>query len=298
MKISALSSVVNSLSNNYNKTRAKNNTNNHKTSFGSIYIEDTCNIGKASKSAKNPPLFNKSDALLLNEIAQDYPNQDCFIKRGYLGLPRLEYREKPPEVQIFTDSILGPYRIDIEPKDPDYPTVPLLIYDDSSSRNRMIGLPSFISLNPSLAFTVKAGYELHKKLMAKMYEIRDVLGRGDSINLGDESLIEKAHEAIEDTELAVTRYLLESAYVALTDRASAKQIYASNYPKVQSRLDAKRKLDLTVSAAKLAQINPKDFKDDKFDICEVAMRLYPNKGENKEAIEILEKYMYEHNIMI
>ncbi len=319
MEISALTNSFN----NYTKNILKNKKSSKNTSFGSIYIEDSCRLGKASLSQNKQflPKFFKSDALLLNDIAQHYPNQDCFIRKGALDFPRLEYREKPPEVQIFTSSIFKPYRIDIDPYDKEYPAEPLLLYD-KSERNCILGLSSYISLNPSLSFTVKAGYELHKKLIEKKYQIKDMLGRGSEADLGEENLIRKAHKEIEDVEVAVTRYLLESAYAVLSDKPSAKQIYASNYPKVQSRLDEKRRFDLTTSLAKQNALqekiiedrinskmakevndssNEKDKKnksDTQLDICAMAMAKYPNKEENIRAIQELETYMLENNLTL
>ena len=106
-----------------------------------------------------------------------------------------------------------------------------------------------------------------------------------------ESVTKKAHKAIEDVEIAVIRYLLESAYAAVSDRASAQQIYESNYPKVQSRLDAKRKLDLVTSTAKRPEVNLEKLDSEKVDICELAMRNFPNVDENKARIEELTRYM-------
>lgn len=295
MKISAISTAYNSFVKRKAENIQKQNTNNKNVSFKGIYVEDIVDLGDVAESGF-PSKFMKKDSLLLNEIAQDYPNQDCFIRKGYAGMPRLEYREKPPEVQNFTSSIFRQYNISIDPDDKDYPCEPLILYPDSNL-NRMIGVTSFISLNPSLPYTVKAGYELHKKLIEKKYQIMDVIGRSDSVNLGEETLIEKAHKAIADVEAAVTRYLLESSYIALTNRASASQIYASNYPKVQSRLDAKRKLDLTTSTAKMPVINPDDATK-KIDICEIAMKRYPDYKENQEVNESLLNYMASNAIIL
>ncbi len=296
MKISAISNLFNAqINKSHSKKAEQHNGNKKNVSFKSIYVEDIVDLGEVAEAGL-PAKFLKKDALLLNEIAQDYPNQDCFIRKGYGGLPRLEYREKPPEVQNFTASIFKQYNVSIDPDNREYPCEPLLLYEDSNL-NRMIGMTSFISLNPSLPYTVKAGYELHKKLLEKKYQIMEVIGRSDSVDLGEETLIEKAHKAIADVEEAVKRYLLEASYAALTDRASASQIYASNYPKVQSRLDAKRKLDLTTSTAKLPTINPEDATK-KIDICELAMKNYPDYQENKEVNKKLLDYMANHAIIL
>ncbi len=285
MKISSVSNVVNNLSRNIKKQSLP--------SFKGIYVEDIVDLGDVAEHC-SPAKFLKKDALLLNEIAQYYPNQDCFIRRGYGGMPRLEYRERPPVVQNFQANVFGQYNIDVNPKDKDYPCVPLLLYGESTL-NRMIGMTSYRSLNPSLAYTVKAGYELHKKLIEKKNQIMGVIGRGDDVDLGEETLTEKAHKAIADVEEAVKRYLLESAYVALSDPATASQIYASNYPKVQTRLDAKRTLDLTTSTAKQPQSQPSV---DNIDICELAMKMYPDYQQNKEVNEKLHKYMEYHGLII
>ena len=294
MKISSITNTISSLS-------PKNISNNNKAqttkpSFKAVYVEDIVDLGDVAVS-DSPPTFLPKDALLLNEIAQEYPNQDCFIRKGYAGLPRLEYRERPPQVEVFTVGLARQYKTTIEPDDKDYPCEPLILYADENL-NRFIGTTSFISLNPSLPYTVKAGYELHKKLIEKKYQIMDVVGKTKNVNLGEETLIEKAHKAIEDVEAAVTRYLLEAAYAALTDRASAQQLYASNYPKVQSRLEAKRRYDLVTSIAKRPELDVEKMRKERIDICELAMQNYPNFEENKKRIELLTKYMAEHGIVL
>ena len=298
MKISSIHNTFNSM---VKKSFPNNSTNkekqNNNVSFKAIYVEDIVDLGDAA-AGRFPTEFLTSDALLLEEIAQQYPYQDCFILAGRAKMPRLEYRERPVEVQLFSTSIFKPpYTVSIDPQDNEYPTEPLILYDNSRL-NRMIGVPSFISLNPSLPFTVKAGFDLHKKLIEKKYQIKEALGRSDAVDLGAESLIKRAHKEIEDVESAVTRYLLASAYTALTNRASAKQIYESDYPKVQGRLDAKRKLKLVTSITKLPEITKEDIKDEKVDICDIAMKLYPNMQENKAEIKKLEDYMAKNGIII
>lgn len=294
MKISAISNAYNSFTQNKinkNKNQNQKTSNPNNVSFKGVYVEDIVDLGDVAEPGF-PAKFLKKDALLLNEIASYYPNQDCFIRKGYGGMPRLEFREKPPVVQNFSASVFKQYNIEIDPNDKNYPSVPLLLYGDSSL-NRVIGMTSYISLNPSLPYTVKVGFELHKKLLEKKQQIMEVIGRSDSVDLGEENITEKAHAAIADIEEAVKRYLLETAYLALTDRASASQLYASNYPKVQSRLDAKRTLDITTSIAKLPAPDPQD----KVDICEVAMKLYPDYQENKLANARLEEYMVNNAII-
>lgn len=297
MNISSISNAINSFS---SRSISNKNINSQQQksqpSFKGIYIEDVVDLGEVAAS-NTPPTFLPKDALLLNEIANEYPYQDCFIRKGNMGLPRLEFRERPPQVQVFTETIAKQYKATIEPNDEDYPTEPLLLYGDSNL-NRFVGVTSYISLNPSLPYTVKVGFELHKKLLEKKYQIMEVIGKTDNLDLGDETLIQKAHKAIEDVETAVTRYLLEASYAALTDRATASQIYASNYPKVQTRMDAKRKLELTTSASKLPDLDVEQMRKNKVDICELAMQNYPNMEENKKRIQELSDYMFQNGIVL
>ncbi len=279
-----------------NNTQINKDSGKNTPSFKSIYVEDIVELGDVAKS-NEPPEFLPKDALLLNEIANQYPYQDCFIMKGYAGLPRLEYREKPPEVQIFYSTLAKNYRIDLEPNNEKYPSEPLLLYGDSAL-NRYIGMTSFVSLNPSLPYTVKIGYELHKKLIKKKEEILEMIGKTDDFDLGDDTIIQRAHKEIKDVELAVTRYLMEASYAFLTDPASAKQIYKSNYPKVQSRLTEKRKYDLTTSIAKRPVLSLEDLDNKEIDICDLAVKNFPNERENKERIEELTRYLREHGIVL
>lgn len=275
-----------------------------KVSFGSIYIEDVCNPGEVAKKGLTPQLLAK-DALLLNDIAKEYPNQDCFIRKGFRDYPRLEYREKPPEVQVFTSNLADKFKVTIDPDDDKYPSEPLIIYENDPL-TMFIGLPSFVSLNPSLPYTVKAGYEVHKKLLEKKIKIEEAVGKNDIVDFGDEPVIKKAHKAIEDIETAVIRYLMECSYAALTDKADACQLYASNYPKVQSRLADRRIFDLTTSVKEQDRIKTEKILEDaannkksaKTDICETAMNNYPNLHENKARIKELSKYMMDNSIYI
>lgn len=282
-------------------THAENKPNN--VSFKGIFLESITDVGN-EKEGIYPARFQKKDALLLNKIAQAYPNQDCFIRKGYGSKPRLEFREKPPEVQVFDATVFNQYRVEVDPNDKEYPCVPLIIDPDSDicrtigipDLNFIIGVPSSISTNPSLPYTVKAGFELHKKLMEKKYQIMDVIGRTDTVDLGGESVIEKARKAIEDVEVAVTRFLVDSAYAALMDKASARQIYESNYPKIQTRLDAERRLDLTTSLVEQSKLAHEDIS--KIDICEYAMRNYPDINENKDRIKKVTDYMRQQGITL
>ena len=299
MKINAISTAINSFSKKYVPS-LKNNI-----AFKGVYVEDIIDLGEVSANEEHTK-FLKKDALLLNEISNLYPNQDCFIRCGHAGQPRLEYREKPPEVQSFNASIFKQYNFSIDPDDDNYPSEPLLLYGDNNL-NRMIGIPSFISLNPSLPYTVQVGFELHKKLLEKKKQIMEVVGKTDSIALGEKTLIERAHEGIRDVEEAVKRLLLESAYLALSKRASASQIYASNYPKVQARMDAKRTLDLTTSLAKQNDLKnsidqkikePKELDISKIDICDFAMQQYPDYKENIEINRQIQEYMSANGLVI
>lgn len=302
MNISSISNSIKSFPQKFNqKISTKNNINSTKTpSFKGIYVEDIVDIGDVSKR-NEPPIFLPKDALLLNEIANEFPNQDCFICKGYAGLPRLEYREKPPEVQMFSKTMARDYRTEVNPRDEEYPSEPLLLYGDDriygvNGLNRYIGMTSYISLNPSLPFTVKVGYELHKRLLERKNAILEMIGKTDSFDLGDDTVIERAHKEIKDVETAVTRYLMEAAYAALTDRASASQIYNSDYPKVQTRLDAKRTFDLTTSISKHPNIDEKKLNE--VDICELAMQNYPNMEENIARVKELADYMTEYGIVL
>lgn len=120
MNISSVSNTV--------RTFPKNSINSNKNaekniSFKGIYLEDITDVGN-SKDGIFPARFKKEDALLLNKIAQAYPNQDCFIRKGLGSKPRLEYREKPPEVQVFSATLFDQYKVDIDPNDGEYPCVP------------------------------------------------------------------------------------------------------------------------------------------------------------------------------
>ncbi len=318
MNISSVSNTVRTFPKNFinsNKNVEKN------PSFKAIYLEDTTDVGNL-KDGIFPARFRKEDALLLNKIAQAYPNQDCFIRKGLGSKPRLEYREKPPQVQVFSSTLFDQYKVDIDPNDKDYPCVPLIIPpvgEDDANLNFIIGVPSSISTNPSLPYTVKLGFELHKKLLEKKYQIMDVIGRTDTVDFGDESITEKAHKAIEDVEIAIKRFLVDSAYVALTDRATGRQIYESNIPRAQTRLDAERRFDLTTSVAKQKNITEAEnfakvrsmvqnaldngmsslkAPDSQVDICDYVMQHYPNTAENRKRIKEVTQYMIDNGITL
>ncbi|MBQ9245867.1 hypothetical protein IJ182_06340 [bacterium] len=302
MKISPINNFYKSFPKNVKQNSNSNNiektVNSCSPAFKSLYIENNVDLGNVC-AEKGEPKFLAKDYYMLNEIANLYPYQDCFIRCGNFRYPRLEFREKPPEVQVFNNTISNQYKVEFNPKDKDYPIVPLLLYDDDIS-NTFIGLPSYISINPSLPYTVKAGYELHKKMIEKKYEILELIGKNDEsgYDIGDDTIMERAHKEIEDIELAVTRYLLEAAYAGLTDKQSAKQLYASEYPKIQSRLTLKRMNDLTTSVAKQDKKSAKDIGLEERDICEFAMKHFPDSEENRKAIKKLKEYMFSHNITL
>ena len=220
-----------------------------------------------------------------------YPNQDCFIRRGYCNFPRLEFREKPAAVQVFKPTLGDRYRTEVNPANEEYPCVELLLNKDDKVANRIIGMQNYIATNPSLAFTICAGFEVHKKFLQMKYQIMKYFGSGDEVSLGQKDINERAYLATKDTELAVKRYLMESAFAALQDRASAEQIYSSNLPKVQTRLDSNRQLDLTTSVANRVPVFDEELLKDRIDICEVAVSMYPNSDENDARIKELEQYM-------
>lgn len=298
MKINAISNAINSFSKKSVSRKNQVSDNNpvqNTVSFKGVYLEDTVNLGDASNKTI-PATFFKRDALLINKIASEYPNQDCFIRRGYASFPKLEYRERPPVVQNFSASPFREYKISVEPNDEEYPCVPLIL-DGESTLSRFIGLPSYFSLNPSLSYTIKVGFELHKKLLEKKYQIMEAVGKNDSVILGEKTLVEKAHEAIQELEEAVKRYLLESAFLVLEKKPSARQIYESDYLKVHSTMDAERMYDLTTSRAKQAEIHSM-LENEDVDICDFVAKKYPDYQENVRMNEQLESYMSANRITI
>lgn len=273
-----------------NKAQQKPNT-----SFGAIFVERGVDLGNAAES-RFPPRFSRRDELLLNEIAQLYPNQDCYIRKGYCNFPRLEFREKPASVQIFKATPGERYRTEVDPADEDFPAVELLLHKDDTKANRIIGMQNFIATNPSLAFTISAGFEVHKKFLEIKYQIMKQFGSGDDVNLGQKDVNQLALERVKVTELAVKRYLLESALASLKDRASAEQIYASNLPKVQTRLEANRMLDLTTSVANRLPEVDGEFLKDRIDICDLALSKYSKPEENEARIKEIENAMIDNGM--
>ena len=290
MNISSNNNVFSNPVQTFNKSNKTPNV-----SFGAIYVEKGIDLGMTAES-RFPPRFSRRDELLLNEIAQLYPNQDCFIRKGYCCFPWLEFRERPASVQVFKASPGEKFKTEINSLDEEFPCVELLLHKDDEVANRIIGMQNYIATNPSLAFTISAGFEVHKKFIQMKNEITKYFGSGDEVNLGKKDINQRALDAIKDTELAVKRYLMESAFAALKDKASAEQIYASNLPKVQTRLEANRNLDLTTSVANRDRVIDEELLKDRIDICEVALSTYPDADENKQRIKELEEYMISNTL--
>ncbi len=285
---------ISSVSNNKTVPLSQNNKKTKLSpAFSAIYIEDDVRLGNASLNPVKPKFLNK-DALLLNDLASRYPNQDCFIRSDKEYLPRLEFREKPPEVSVFSESYGKIYEQKINPKDKNYPTIPLILHPKSPFID-FIGVPSSMSINPSLPYTIKAGYELHKKVMEKKYLVMDVIGNVDYVDFGEQSVDEKAHEAIDDEETSVTRYLLECAYTAFTNSKASQNFYSENSPKVEARLKAKRRIDLTTPSSKI----PVDkYVPEQEDICEITLAEYPNTEDNKRTMCKMLEIMDHFNMFL
>ena len=269
------------------------NKNLKRPGFKAIYVEDNVRLGIAAQSHIKPE-FLPHDELLLCDIADMYPNQDCFIRSGKSYHPRLEFREKPPKVTVFHENYAKYYEHDIEPNNEKYPCVPLILYPDSDL-GKFIGLTSSKSLNPSLSYTIKAGYELHKKIMEKKYQIMDVIGHVDNFSLGEKNIIEKAHETIDDYETSILRYLLECSYTALTSSAKNDNSYEATIKRMQSRLNAKRRIDLTIPTANHPN---KTVSEERIDICKLTQEEYPNTEENKKEMKNIIQNMQYYNLFL
>ena len=267
-------------------------------SFKGIFIDAKVDLGP-TKEKSFPPTFLKKDELMLNEISQQYPNQDCFIRRDSTGLPRLEYRERPCGVQVFQADASKHYNMSVNSIDVDYPCEPLIIYPDSKLSS-IIGLPSNISSNPSLPFTIKVGFELHKKLLEMKMQIMEIIGSTDSVNFGSETIMQKAHKTIEETETAVTCYLVDCAYETFENSDNARKAYEADYRTVQSVLDSKRKLDLITSVAKQSERKADEKIDTKFeiDIIEEILKTYPDAVENTDRLNSLVSYLRANRISL
>ncbi len=256
-----------------------------RNSFKGIYVDYDTDIGN-EKEDVYPATFKNSDAVLLNEIARRYPNQDCFICKGANGKPRLEFRERANDVQVFRTNTFNQYMIEVNPKNKENPCVPLIIHENSDI-NSIIGIPSRFSHNPSLTFTILLGFELNKKLIEKKYQILDVMGENESIDLGGETPTDKAYNGIKELEIAVTRYLVECAFAAINDTSSASGLSSFNLSKVQDDLIEKRKNNLMSGDAVVSDIDLLDGKD----VLSVIMERYPNVDENKKRIEEIAEYI-------
>ena len=265
--------------------------------FKGIWAERTANIGTVSIQNSRPPVFLPKDALLINDIASRYPNQDCLISAGD-GRPYCEIlvREKPPAVDIYESDKSGNIKGMLVPScrgnDAEYPFISLVL-NKTRKVNQFIAAPSSVSLNPSLPYTIKACYELHKRIMDSKYKVLDVVGSVDGVSFGEESLLEKALRMTAETEQALVRYLAECACDAVLDPASAKQTYESLFPKVQERLELKRNIDLRTPAAKQPLISADNITSEKLDICEMAEKKYPNPQNNEKRIKQIETFIDE-----
>ena len=300
MKISPIvNNSCNVIKNNKNINTQKKHQQN--VSFKNIYVEDITDIGNYREGG-SPARFTKKDALLFNELASVYPNQDCFICKGNQFLPSLKFREKPIGVPIFHESKTGTYKLSIDPNAPEYETVEMLLYKEEGKEaykipnlNFILGVTSERLTNPSLHYTIKMGMECHKKIMEKKYQLLEVIGNNDEVSLGDDSLITKAHNAIEDYEVAVLRHLIETAYLVLTDKASIRKVYESNNLQIRPILESKRKFDL-VTASEMQPTMGRDTEGE--DFCKKLTELYPNTTENIVRIKELTDYMFEKNIKL
>ena len=286
MKISSVNNV-------FSSTQIQNKNKQSNVSFGQIYVEKNIDLGMTAES-RFPPKFNRRDELLLNEISQLYPNQDCFIRKGYCCYPYLEFRERPAAVQVFHATPGERFKTEINSLDKDYPCIELLLHKDEQIANRIIGMQNCIATNPSLAFTISAGFEVHKKYLQIKKQLNEYVGTGDEASLGEKEIQELALERTKETEIAVKRYLMESAFAALKDKASAQQIYDSHIQKVQTRLEANRDLDLTTSVANRGRIIDEELLKERMDICEIANSTYPDMEQNKDRIRQLEEYMIKN----
>ena len=210
MKISSISGFVNKFSS--PKT-------NKKTSFKGIYLHNDINIGQ--DKVRMPVKFSREDSLILDEMSREYPYQDCFIKAGSNDkLPRLEFRERPIDIPNFTTSLTGyDYKITVDSLDKDYPTVPLIL-DGTNEMSNYIGKPSYSLSSPSLLYTIRMGFELHKRLLAKKKEILESMGKNDGID--NREILEMAYRDadIQHAEKAVQRHLLEQAYLSKLEKGN------------------------------------------------------------------------------
>ncbi len=300
MKISAISRALNSANmRNHNANKQNIAKNNKNFSFKSIYIEDSnINLG-LERESNIPPTFMLKDALMLDRIANEYPNQDCFIIGGENRNTLLEYREKPPKVQVFSYPKTDVFKMEIEHHNvKDYPFQPLLLKDAKYSK--FIGLPTYKSVNPSLPFTIKAGFELQKKILEKKYKILDILGDNGDFDIGKESIESRSYADVTDMESSLLRFLIESAYENLQPKTVEENDYVHTREKDLEKLKQARKYDLTTSkSARPIEEIQEEYKDyEPIDICDIAEKYYPNIQDNAEQIEVLVNDMNKNNISL
>ena len=319
MKISAVSNSINVVRNrNIRNLKQNNNTLNKKTSasFKGIYIEDNVNLGLGGKR-NIPPTFELKDALMLDKVAKEYSNQDCFIKGGNKGYPYLEYREKPPEVQVFNHTLSDVFRIDIDHRPSEYPFQPMLLKKDSGYA-KFIGLPTYKTDAPSLPYTVKAGFELHKNIMDKKYKVLELIGDNDGYDIGKESIESRSYADVTDMESSLLRLLIELAYDNLQPEKVFKKDYAHNYVLDLEKLNNARIYDLSTTYSarppeekevpKSVQkfpddedeeiYKPKEPENTSIDICDIAEKYYPNIEENAIVVQALVEDMDKKNMSL
>lgn len=286
---------ISSVSNDFSfGTQTKNNPNKKSnTSFGSIYIDSDAYIGVCSETL-NPPKFPRKDELLFNELAQLYPNQDCFIKSSDSNCPILEFREKPLDVQPFKVTLGDRYEFSINPEEEEYPCVELLLTKNDPPSAIVIGQLGIHENQRSLLNTIRAGFEVHKKLLEYKLKFLNEFGKGDRPSLGPKSVDELSHDLVSDLEMSVKRYLYESAFSSIFDRFTPTQLYGSEPVRIQNRLERNRNLELTTSATNRPLFLDEEFTLTNVDICKEAVAHWPNYEENQERIDKLLEY-FENN---
>lgn len=306
MKISSVLGSLNPSTRKNNQLKKQTNT-----SFKGIFVNSgvtstLLTVGKPRYS------FLPRNALNLNKVSYSYPNQDCFITKGYEECPALLYRERPIDVPMYTDTPYREFSIKYDKEEEPYQPIPLLLYPIENYPNEdyflskykyinlFIGQCSQVSVNPSLEYTVSAGYELHKKIIDKKRQIEKAIGDTNAkIDFGGPSILDKAHKAIEEIEIAVARFLLESAYPVLLNRAKTRDETGHNNLRMLTKLEMDREYDLTTSLAKQKEdAATSDKSVNNFDICDFSMKYYPNIQENKAKIRELAEYMRENELTL
>ena len=256
-------------------------------SFKNIYVDEDVRIGYFAKS-ETPPVFTETDSLILNEIAMQYPNQDCFIRSGKDRLPRLEFREKPkqiPSLKVYGQRYATQA---IDREDPNNACVQLLVYPNSIYSGLFSTTSSF-SFIPSLPHTVKTGFELHKKYLEKKYMILDSIGKTGRIDFGKEKLLDRVYEETESTEVSFHRYLVENAALALFNRDKSKQRFDAVYPKMEAKLEEKEKKDmLSKDSDRSSDETGINYLDSK-DLCTEIEQEYPNRYDNEKMTQAILK---------